>query len=137
MIEFCVQYRSNAGVAWLLCPSRMRRRYLPIDFGAVCLSNTSVSHLIPSSFDIQPFSLTAITQSGGIAFSSYQLDRWILPLKMIIGGRLQPVAPIASIAVTHSRSPGWICNSLPCLSDVVTTREVPASPIANPVSSKL
>src|ERR1700712_929245 len=136
-ISLSLQYCSNSSEWWLSCPSSTRRRYLPCLRALVNLSKCLI-HITPSSFDVQPFSLTAaMTQSGGNGLSWYQERRCVLPLTMRNGGMLQPweLAPI--IAESHSRLPGWISLTCPRISEDVTILVVKIWPIKNPVSSKL
>ena len=54
-----------------------------------------------------------------------------------MGGIDQPDALIASIAVTQSQLPGYITTAQPTVSEPVTTFNIAATPIINPVLLKL
>ena len=137
IILFCLQYSSNSGVAWLLWPSRMSRRYDPTVWFRVHLSKWWIQSK-PSLSGVQPLSLTASVQSAGIGLSRYRASKWTLPGKMIKGGIIQPTALIHLIVVTHRRSPGYITVTRPTDS-VKTNLDEPVlpKPTANPVSSGL
>ncbi len=127
--------RSNLGVWWLPWPSRISSRYTPFVRCAVCLSKTVSSQVSPRISSVHPFSETVITQSRGKSLI-YQVDRWTFPSNIITGGRLHPCVFIHSIAVTHSRFPGYKVTGL-FVREPVITFAVLITPIWKPVSSKL
>jgi hypothetical protein len=119
IIEYSLQNRSNSGVPWLPWPSRIKSRYTPLVRCAVCFSNTCSSHLRPNSLSVQPFSLTAITQSEG-RVSEYHVDICTLPSKIITGGTQYPYDEMQSIAVTYSRLLGCTETGLDFSAPVIT-----------------
>ena len=131
-----VQYCWNSIELWLSWPSRMSRRWVPIVRSLVCLLKCS-SHFIPSSFVVQPFSETPITQSLGRLSSLYQIERWCLPWKMIKGGIVWPAALTQTTLVTYSLLPCCRDFGFDRWSDAVTTTDELCMPIMKPVSSKL
>jgi hypothetical protein len=93
------------------------------------------THSRSSSSVVQPLLLTAITQSSGR--SQYQLAWCSLPDRMTKGGIDQPDALIHSIVVAQLQLPGWTTVARPIVSELVTTFDVAATSIINPISSKL
>jgi hypothetical protein len=127
---------SNWGVRWLLCPSSIRRRYLPFLRLVVDGIKSFWSHSSPIVSVVHPLSLTAKSQSVSRLVSVNYAFIKTLPLKMMHGGRTHPDAFIASIVVTYCRFPG--CKRALRPYEVrVTTLAVAVRPRAKPVSSKL
>lgn len=125
IMSFFLQKSLKSVEWWLSCPSKIRRRYWPVEQGLVYLLKCWI-YFRPHSFIIQPFSDVAITQpfGNGLVCSYHTSSRgdiypqpwWMVGSSVLVNWSSESLWPIhslqAAIILHRNISLHWW---LPCL----------------------